>query len=103
MVKLVLIGPPGAGKGTQAERLVRDYGLMHISTGDLLREAIKAETPLGREAKAAVDGGTLVPDEVVIGLVEERLSDKNRPRALSWTVFRERSRKLRRWSDCFTA
>ncbi|MBA8841459.1 adenylate kinase [Ochrobactrum sp. RH2CCR150] len=76
MVKLVLIGPPGAGKGTQAERLVRDYGLMHISTGDLLREAINAETPLGREAKAAVDGGTLVPDEVVIGLVEERLSDK---------------------------
>ncbi|WP_454702382.1 adenylate kinase [Agrobacterium burrii] len=76
MVNLVLIGPPGAGKGTQAERLVRDYGLMHISTGDLLREAIKAETLLGREAKAAVDSGTLVPDEVVIGLVEERLSDE---------------------------
>ncbi|MEH0295525.1 adenylate kinase [Agrobacterium sp. CCNWLW71] len=76
MVNLVFIGPPGAGKGTQAERLVRDYGLMHISTGDLLREAIKAETLLGREAKAAVDSGTLVPDEVVIGLVEERLSDK---------------------------
>lgn len=76
MVNLVLIGPPGAGKGTQAERLVRDYGLMHISTGDLLREAIKAETLLGREAKAAVDSGTLVPDGVVIGLVEERLSEK---------------------------
>lgn len=76
MVNLVLIGPPGAGKGTQAERLVRDYGLMHISTGDLLREAIRAETSLGREAKAAVDSGALVPDEVVIGLVEERLSSK---------------------------
>ncbi|KJF70283.1 adenylate kinase [Agrobacterium arsenijevicii] len=76
MVNLILIGPPGAGKGTQAERLVRDYGLIHISTGDLLREAIKAETPLGRKAKAAVDGGALVPDEVVIGLVEERLSGK---------------------------
>ncbi|MDC9813102.1 adenylate kinase [Rhizobium binxianense] len=76
MVNLVLIGPPGAGKGTQAERLVRDYGLMHISTGDLLREAIKAETSLGLTAKAAVDSGTLVPDKVVVGLVEERLSDK---------------------------
>ncbi|WP_338811399.1 adenylate kinase (plasmid) [Agrobacterium leguminum] len=76
MVNLVLIGPPGAGKGTQAERLVRDYGLIHISTGDLLREAIKAETPLGREAKAAVDNGTLVPDQVVVGLVEQRLSDR---------------------------
>lgn len=76
MVNLVLIGPPGAGKGTQAERLVRDYGLIHISTGDLLREAIRAETPLGRAAKMAVDSGALVPDEVVIGLVEERLSSR---------------------------
>ncbi|EJB02355.1 adenylate kinase family protein [Rhizobium leguminosarum bv. trifolii WSM597] len=76
MVNLVLIGPPGAGKGTQAERLVRDYGLMHVSTGDLLREAIRAATPLGREARTAVDSGALVPDEVVIGLVEERLSSK---------------------------
>lgn len=76
MFNLILIGPPGAGKGTQAERLVHDYGLMHISSGDLLREAIKAETPLGRAASKAVDSGALVPDEVVIGLVEERLFDK---------------------------
>ncbi|MBB4570979.1 adenylate kinase [Rhizobium leucaenae] len=76
MVNLVLIGPPGAGKGTQAERLVRDYGLLHISTGDLLREAIRAETSLGLAAKAAVDSGTLVPDEVVVDLVEQRLSDR---------------------------
>jgi adenylate kinase len=76
MVNLVLIGPPGAGKGTQAERLVRDYGLLHISTGDLLREAIRAETSLGLQAKAAVDSGTLVPDEVVVDLVEQRLSDR---------------------------
>ncbi|WP_085026260.1 adenylate kinase [Ensifer aridi] len=76
MVNLVLLGPPGAGKGTQAERLVRDYGVLHISTGDLLRYAIKAETPLGRKAKAAVDEGRLVPDQVVVALVEERLIDK---------------------------
>ncbi len=77
MINLVLIGPPGAGKGTQAARLVRDYGLVHLSTGDLLRDAIKAETSLGRKAKAAVDIGALVPNEVVIDLVQERLSDKN--------------------------
>ncbi|MGH0348901.1 adenylate kinase [Sinorhizobium meliloti] len=74
MLNLVLLGPPGAGKGTQAERLVGRHGLLHISTGDLLRDAIKAQTPLGREAKAAVDTGVLVPDQVVIGLVQERLS-----------------------------
>jgi adenylate kinase len=75
MLNLVLLGPPGAGKGTQAERLVERHGLLHISTGDLLRDAIKAQTSLGREARAAVDAGVLVPDEVVIGLVQERLSD----------------------------
>lgn len=74
MLNLVLLGPPGAGKGTQAERLVGRHDLQHISTGDLLRDAIKAQTPLGREAKAAVDAGVLVPDQVVIGLVQERLS-----------------------------
>ncbi|WP_429819253.1 adenylate kinase [Ensifer sp. B1-9] len=76
MANLVLIGAPGAGKGTQAERLVRDHGLLHISTGDLLRRAIAAGTPLGQKAKAAVDDGKLVPDEVVIGLVNESLSQK---------------------------
>lgn len=76
MVNLVLIGAPGAGKGTQAERLVRDYGLLHISTGDLLRQAIAAGTPLGLKAKEAVGSGELVPDKVVIGLVEETLADK---------------------------
>jgi adenylate kinase len=76
MVNLVLIGPPGAGKGTQAKRLVADFGLLHLSTGDLLRSAIKAGTPLGKAAKSAVDNGELVPDEVVIGLVENCLSHK---------------------------
>lgn len=77
MVNLVLIGPPGAGKGTQAEQLVRSRSLLHISTGDLLRDAIKNKTPLGLKARVAVDSGELVPDDVVIGLVDECLSREN--------------------------
>jgi adenylate kinase len=76
MVNLVFLGPPGAGKGTQAERLIASLGLLHISTGDLLRQAIKDGTALGQKAKAAVDSGILVPDSVVIGLVEDRLYRK---------------------------
>ena len=70
---IVLFGPPGAGKGTQAERLVRDFGLEHIATGDILREAVAGETPLGRQAKRYMDAGALVPDEVIIPIVEERM------------------------------
>ncbi len=73
-MKLVLLGPPGAGKGTQAQVLQKDLGIPHISTGDMLREALKAGTPLGLKAKEYMEKGGLVPDEVVIGLVKERLS-----------------------------
>lgn len=73
-MNLVLLGPPGAGKGTQAKRLVEAYGIPQISTGDMLREAVKNQTPLGLEAKKAMDAGQLVSDEVVLGLVKERLS-----------------------------
>ncbi len=72
-MNLVLFGPPGAGKGTQAERLIRKYGLAHISTGDMLRAAVAAGTDLGRRAKAIMDRGELVPDEVIIGLIAERI------------------------------
>ena len=75
-MNLVLFGPPGAGKGTQSSLLIEKKGFSHISTGDLLREAIKAESKLGLEAKKIMDQGLLVPDEVVIGLVEEKLSSK---------------------------
>lgn len=68
------MGPPGAGKGTQAERLKADLGLTHIATGDLLREELAAGTALGREAKRHMDAGDLVPDAVVIGMVRERLT-----------------------------
>lgn len=74
MLNLILMGPPGAGKGTQAQKLIADYKLPQISTGDILREAKRAGTPLGKMAAEFMDTGKLVPDEVVIGLVEERLS-----------------------------
>lgn len=73
-VNIILMGLPGAGKGTQAERIVEEFDIPHISTGDMFRAAVKNETPLGLEAKSYMDKGLLVPDEVVIGIVRERLS-----------------------------
>jgi len=70
MFNLILFGPPGSGKGTQSDRLVQKYGLIHLSTGNLLREEIANKTPLGKEAKKFIDQGQLVPDEVVIGMVD---------------------------------
>ena len=70
-----LLGAPGAGKGTQAAKLVEEFGTPHISTGDMLRAAVKAGTPLGQKAKSFMDAGDLVPDDVIIGLVTERLQD----------------------------
>ncbi len=70
MFNLILFGPPGSGKGTQSEKLVEKYGLIHLSTGNLLREEIMNKTPLGVEAKKFMDNGQLVPDEVVIGMVD---------------------------------
>lgn len=70
MFNLILFGPPGSGKGTQSERVVAKYGLVHLSTGNLLREEISQKTPLGLEAKSFMDKGQLVPDEVVIGMVD---------------------------------
>ncbi|UNL85152.1 adenylate kinase [Priestia koreensis] len=73
-MNLVLMGLPGAGKGTQAERIVENYDIPHISTGDMFRAAMKEGTELGLEAKSYIDKGELVPDEVTIGIVRERLS-----------------------------
>ena len=76
MFNLILFGPPGGGKGTQAEKIVEKFGLIHLSTGNLLRQEISEKTPLGLEAKNFIDKGQLVPDEVVIGMIDSCL-EKN--------------------------
>ncbi|RYC68399.1 MULTISPECIES: adenylate kinase [Spirosoma] len=75
MLNLVLFGPPGAGKGTQSEKLIQKYNLVHLSTGDLLRSQIAAGTELGMRAKQLMDQGLLVPDEVVIGMIDYKLRE----------------------------
>ena len=75
MLNLVLFGPPGAGKGTQSEKIIEKYHLTHISTGDLFRKHIKEGTELGRSAQKFMDEGNLVPDEIVIGMVDDKIKD----------------------------
>jgi len=72
-MRLILLGPPGAGKGTQAQRLVAKYGIVQLSTGDMLREAVKAGSPIGRQVADIMARGALCPDEVVVGIVEGRV------------------------------
>jgi adenylate kinase len=74
-VRIILLGPPGAGKGTQASRIAETFGIPHISTGDILRANVREGTELGREAKRFMDAGDLVPDEVIIGMVGDRLGE----------------------------
>lgn len=76
-MRLIIVGPPGAGKGTQAESIIKKYQIPHISTGDILRENIKEETDLGLEAKKYMDQGDLVPDHLVVALVQDRLTRKD--------------------------
>jgi adenylate kinase len=79
-LNLVLLGPPGAGKGTQAERLVEDFRLEYIATGNMLRDAVRAETELGAKAKEYMDRGDLVPDDLIIAMIKERLQDPSADR-----------------------
>lgn len=74
MLKIVLLGAPGSGKGTQSEKLVAEYGVPQVSTGDLLRNAVAQETELGLEAKKAMDAGELVSDDIVVGMIRDRLT-----------------------------
>ena len=76
-MKIILLGAPGAGKGTQAKKLAVAYGIPHVSTGDIFRANIKAETPIGKIAKTFIDKGQLVPDEVTVEIVKERIEEKD--------------------------
>ncbi len=87
MLNLILFGPPGSGKGTQAEKLIDKYDLVHISTGDLLRSELDNKTPLGLEAKKYMDDGLLVPDEVVIGMIQSRLEHMGNERGVIFDGF----------------
>lgn len=79
-LNLVLLGPPGAGKGTQAERLAEDFGLRYIATGNMLREAVRNETELGAKAKEYMDRGDLVPDDLIIAMIKESLEEPDAER-----------------------
>src|SRR3990172_2449138 len=79
MIRLVFLGPPGVGKGTQAKKLSERYGLLQISTGDILREAVQQATHLGVQARGYLQNGKLVPDDIIIGIIEERLKKPGGP------------------------
>jgi adenylate kinase len=87
MFNVILFGPPGSGKGTQSEKLIEKYGLIHLSTGDLLRKERKLKTPLGIEAQQFIDKGQLVPDEVVIGMISSALDENPEARGFLFDGF----------------
>ena len=87
MLNIVLFGPPGSGKGTQAENIINKYGLKHLSTGDLLRAEIAGRTQLGLKAKKIMDKGELVPDEVVVGMIEKRITAEKDPKGFIFDGF----------------
>ncbi len=98
MINLVLFGPPGSGKGTQSEKLIQKYSLAHLSTGDILRNELKQQTPLGKKAKAYMDKGELVPDEEVIAMLLQTLDRQNHANGFIFDGFprtREQARALR--------
>jgi adenylate kinase len=99
-MKLILLGPPGAGKGTQAVRLVERFGIPQISTGDILRKAVKEGTEMGAMAKEFMDKGALVPDEVVIGIIRDRILESDCHDVIFWMDFPEPLRKPRPWRGC---
>jgi adenylate kinase len=87
MLNIVLFGPPGAGKGTQSERLIEKYGLVHLSTGDIFRANIKGETELGKLAKSYMDQGQLVPDEVTINMLRSEVEKHSDPKGFIFDGF----------------
>ena len=97
-MNLLIMGLPGAGKGTQAAKIVEEFGVAHISTGDMFRAAMANQTEMGTLAKSFIDKGELVPDEVTNGIVKERLAqDDIKEKDSFWMVFLARSNKLMPW------
>ena len=94
MLNIVLFGPPGAGKGTQSERLIERYGLVHLSTGDIFRYHLKNETELGKLARTFMDQGHLVPDEVTINMLKDEVLKQTDPKGFISMDSQERIRKL---------
>ena len=101
MLNIVLFGPPGAGKGTQSKLLIDSYSLVHLSTGDILRGEIAKGSELGKRAKAIMDRGDLVPDEVVVGMIKTILEENPLLRDLYLTVFLEPQPKPNPWIRCY--
>ena len=98
-MKVILLGAPGAGKGTQAVKLAERYKIPHISTGDIFRSNIKEKTPIGIVAKSYIDKGQLVPDEVTIQIVKERLEKDDCKTVIFSTDFRGRYLRRKLWTD----
>ena len=101
MLRAVLLGPPGAGKGTQAVRLVEKYEIPHISTGDIFRKNIKEGTELGKKAQEYMNAGALVPDELVVDLVKDRLQQDDCKNGFLLDGFQERFSRQKSWMNSF--
>ena len=99
-MRLILLGPPGAGKGTQAQKAVKKLNIPQLSTGDMLRAAVAAGTPIGLKAKAVMESGALVSDDIVVDIINDRIEQPTQSAVSFSTDFRARWRRPGRWRRC---